>query len=435
LSRLAPRLALIGTCAVGASGFLAGPAAAATLNNYVTQPVVTGVSSLTPESAVISGKVDTGGNPAAQINASAASPYTVNGLSGLTLTSPAILDGIPVGQGYYSTALFEADPLSDYVASGNQPGGETVTAQAVEVPTTTGQSVVSAKIGAFPAANAFGSTLKPGTKYVYWVVQQAGETDQATTVNEYSASDLANWLAGSGTITANGFATSSNVTSTSDYAAWAAGTGSYAGDPMDPTKIPASIVNPDYACVVNTKVAANTNATWAAELAATKVPLAAGSSTINGTAAPYGVAAAPSSAGAFKATSGQQPAEQGPCVAFFGGNSANFYTSAVGTFKTPPLGKIVVGRHGLVAGKRALLKITDRSVERAAGTISLWVGRAHKTVASGRFSVRPGRTGVASLKLTPAGLALLATSTHLMVRISVTSTTDQPSPSRTVILG
>ena len=126
---------------------------------------------------------------------------------GLTITTAAILNGIPLGAGYYSTALFEADPLSDYTASGNQAGPETITAANVEVPTTTGLSAVSSEVGAYPAAASTGSSpLSPATQYVYWVVEQVGETDQATTVNEYSATDLANWIAGSGTITAEGFA-------------------------------------------------------------------------------------------------------------------------------------------------------------------------------------------------------------------------------------
>ena len=105
MSRLVPRLALMGTCAIGVSGLIAGPAFA--INNYVAQPVVTGVSSVTPESAALSGAIDTGGDPGVNFTASAASPFSVGGL---TITSPAILNGIPVNQGYYSTALFEADP-------------------------------------------------------------------------------------------------------------------------------------------------------------------------------------------------------------------------------------------------------------------------------------------------------------------------------------
>ena len=430
MSRLVPRLALIGTCAIGVSGLVAGPAFA--LNNYVTQPVVTGVSSLTPESAQLSGAIDTGGDPGVTFTASPAAPYS---FGGLTITSSAILNGIPVGLGFYSTALFEADPLSDYVASGDQPGAETVLAQTVEVPTSTGLSSVNAEIGSYPAASGSGTPLTPGTKYVYWIVQQAGETQQATTVNEYSASDLANWQAGSGTITANGFGSSSNVTGSNDYAAWSAGTGSFAGDPNDPTKVPGSLINPDYACVLNTTIAANKNATWAAELAAGQVPVSAGTTTLNGTALPDGIASA-SVSGAFTATAKQEPAEQGPCVSFYGGNSTNFYVSASGSFTTPKLGKIVVAGKGTVAGKKATLTINDESVEKAAGTIVLTGKKGKKTVtvASGKFSVPAGATGTASLKLTSAGSSLLKKSKKLVTKITLTSTTDQPSPSKTVTL-
>ena len=289
---------------------------------------------------------------------------------------------------------------------------------------------------AYPAASGSGSTpLTPGTKYVYWIVQQAGETQQATTVNEYSASDLANWQAGSGTITANGFASSSNVTGSNDYAAWSAGTGSFAGDPNDPTKVPGSLINPDYACVLNTTIAANKNATWAAELAAGEVPVSAGTTTLNGTALPDGIASA-SVSGAFTATAKQEPAEQGPCVTFYGGNSTNFYVSSSGSFTTPKLGKIVVAGKGTVAGKKATLTINDESVEKAAGTIVLTGKKGKKTVtvASGKFSVPAGATGTVSLKLTSAGSSLLKKSKKLVAKITLTSTTDQPSPSKTVTL-
>jgi hypothetical protein len=425
------RIALAATCAAGLSGLVAGPAAAA--NNYVTQPVVTGVSSLTPESAVLSGAIDTGGDPAVTFAAAPADPYS---FGGLTITAPSILNGIPLNLGFYSTAQFEADPLSDYVASGDQPGPDTVTAATVEVPTTTGLSAVSGEVGAYPAATSTGSSpLHPGTTYVYLVVQQVGETDAATTVNEYNASDLANWIAGSGTITAQGFASSSSVSSSSDEAAWTAGTGKYAGDPDDPTTIPGSIVNPDYACVLNTTIAANTNAGWQAELLAGKDPVSAGTSAIAGTALPFGVASA-TATGSFNATSAQEPAEQGPCVAFYGGNSTNFYTSAIGYFKTPALGKIVFGSKATVSGKKATLTVTDKSVESAAGTITLTIkkGRKAVTVASGKFSVPAGATGSAKLKLTDKGVSALAAVSSLATKVTLVSTTDQPTSSRKVTL-
>jgi hypothetical protein len=425
-----PRLALIGSCAIGVCGLVAGPAYA--VNNYVTQPVVTGASSITPESATVSGALDTGGDEGVNFSAAPTNPYS---FGGLTITSPAILNGIPVGQGFFSTALFEADPVSDFNASGGQPGGETVTAPVVEVPTITGLTAVSAEIGAYPAANSFGSTpLTPGTKYYYWVVQQAGETDQATTVNEYSASDLANWIAGTGKLTASGFGSSTTESSSNDLAAWQAGTGSFKGDPNDPTKVPASTINPDYACVLNTVIAANTDPTWAAELAAKQVPTAAGSSSIGSTALPYGINSA-SASGSFTAASGAKPAEQGPCVAFYGGNSTNFYQSGYGMFTTPKLGKIVVGGKGTVAGRKATITVSDKSVEKAAGTIVLATKKG-VTVASGKFSVPSGASDAVSLKLTKKGASLLkkAKKGGLVTSITLTSDTDQPTSSKKVTL-
>jgi hypothetical protein len=434
LTRLLPRLAAFATAATAVGGLVAAPAYA--VNNYVTQPVVTGVSSLTPESAVLSGAIDTGGDQGVTFTGTTTSPYAFGGPGVSPITTTAILNGIPVGEGFYSTALFEADPEKDYVASGNQPGADTVIAQVVEVPTATGETAVSAEIGAYPAGNGFGSSpLTPGTKYIYWIVQQAGETGQATTVNEYSPTDLANWIAGSGTITANGFASSSTVTSSNDYAAWAAGTGSFAGDPKDPSKVPGSLINPDYSCVLNSTIAANTNSTWAAEKAAGEVPTAAGASTINGTPVPYGIASA-SVSGAFTAASGQKPAEQGPCVTFYGGGANNFYQSGFGSFTTPKLGKIVVAGKGTVSGHKATLTISADSVEKGAGTIVLTAKKGKKTVtvASGHFSVPAGATSLVSVKLTSAGKKLFKKTGKIVAKVKVTSTTDQPSRGKKVTL-
>jgi hypothetical protein len=431
LLRLVPRLALIGTCAFGVSALVAGTAEAAQ-NNYVTQPAVTGVSALTPESAVVSGAVDTGGDPGVNFAASAASPLSFGGLTINACILPTVppsgttcqLNGIPVGLGYYSTALFEADPLSDYIASGNQPGQDTTIAQVVEVPTTTGLSAVSAELGSYPAGNAFGSSaLTPGTKYVYWLVQQAGETDQATTVNEYSSADLDAWIKGTA-LSGVGFGKPSGAAS---LTAWGGG-----ADPNDPTQVPADLINPDYACVLNTTIAGVTTNTWTAELAAGQVPVSAdATATIGGTALPYGINSV-SASGTFTATAKQEPAEQGPCVTFYGGNGTNFYTSPTGEFTTPPLGKILVARKGAVVGRRAVLAISDRSVESAAGTIVL-TNRKGVKVASGKFSVPAGATGAASLKLTGAGAALLRKGA-LVTKVNLTSTTDQPSPSKLVTL-
>lgn len=152
--------------AVGAAGLATAPAAA---SNFVTLPAVTGVANVTPSSATLTGAVDTGGDPGTSFSA----PEMPG--SNLSIDPGDILNGIPTGQGYVSNVLFEVDPMRDYVASGNQPGGETEVSQNIEVPTTTGLSAVETRIGAYPAAKASGSApLKPGTEYVYFIVQQVG---------------------------------------------------------------------------------------------------------------------------------------------------------------------------------------------------------------------------------------------------------------------
>ena len=90
------------------------------------------------------------------------------------------------GADNYSDVTFEYDPVSDYDANGDLPGPETQTAQDIQVPTTAGISSVSTTIGAFgqAAQNNTGNTpLTPGTKYYYWIVQQAGATTDASNIN------------------------------------------------------------------------------------------------------------------------------------------------------------------------------------------------------------------------------------------------------------
>jgi len=411
------------------------PAQAA--NNYVTQPVVTGVSTLTPSSAVVTGAIDTGGDPASSFTAGTTSPFSVGGLS---ITASGLINGIPLGEGFYSTALFEADPLSDYVASGNQPGAETVDAGTVEVPTATGLTSVTAKLGAYPASSATtNQPLTPGTKYVYWLVQQAGESDQATTVNEYSSADLAAFTAGTGSVTANGFASSSKITATgssaNDANAWLTGTGKFAGDAGDPNNAPGQLTNPDWQCVLNSAIAANSNATWLAELAANKVPVAAGTSSLNKTATPYGVSAI-GAGGSITATTGQQPAEQGPCVAFFGGNSTNFYTSPVGQFTTPKAGSVAFGSKATVSGGKAAISVANKSTLKAAGQLVLMAKKGGKsiTVLSGKISVAAGASEMVNLKLSSAGTSALKSGKSLSTQVKFTATTDQTAAGKTIVL-
>lgn len=440
------RAALVAGLAVGTVGLVAVPAQAAT-TNYVTQPSVSGTSRVTPETAVLTGAVDTGGDPGTAITAASTSNPLIFG--GLTVTGSAVLNGFPINQGYYSTVLFEADPLSDYTANGNQPGPDTVLAASVEVPISPGLTPVHATIGGTQAAaqQNGSSPLTPGTKYVYFIQQQTGVTNAATTVNEYSSSDLAAWAAGSGSMTANGWASAASTT-TNNYTSWKNGTAgsSYAADPQDPTLVPAQLINPDWQCVPNaspiaseattglampaiTSLASNTNPTWAAELAARQVPTAAGSTSLNGTSLPYGITSV-AAGGTFSATAGAQPAEQGSCLYFYDGNSTLFYESPVGTFTTPKLGSILVSQ-ATVVGKKVVLTIADKSVVNASGSLQLTIGG--KTIASGKFHAVANGKATAAFTLKGAGLKAAAAHKRAKL-VLVTSNNDQPLSKKSVKL-
>jgi hypothetical protein len=239
---------MIAGIAIGASGLVAVPAEAAngisTANYYVNNPAIGSASAITPESATVSASIDTGGSFESIIPVSSSglvwSPIANIGMTAekwndgtapsLTTTgSYAPIDGIPVSGANsdvsvtitdakisnggvndpgisnsgtpraisnaaaddYSDVTFEYDPVSDYDANGDLPGPETNQAQDIQVPTVAGLSSVSATIGAFGQAaqsNTGSTPLTPGTKYYYWVVQQAGATSQASNV------DVAAWV-------------------------------------------------------------------------------------------------------------------------------------------------------------------------------------------------------------------------------------------------
>lgn len=226
------RAAMIAGMAIGAGGLVAAPAEAAngisTANYYVSNPAIGQATGLTPESATVSASVDTGGSPESLLPISPVGLFwgsigTItagikwnDGTTGQATTGAYVpLDGIPVSGSTsnvsvtitdpaigaksgvpqplsngaaadYSDVTFEYDPVADYTANGNLPGPETSQIQDIQVPTVFGISDVSATIGAFgqAAQKATGNTpLTPGTKYYYWIVQQAGGTDQASNIN------------------------------------------------------------------------------------------------------------------------------------------------------------------------------------------------------------------------------------------------------------
>jgi hypothetical protein len=206
--------------AIGASGLAAVPAAEAAVSiptYLVNQPAVTGASGITPESATVAGAIDTGGNQGTTFSLPANSTLMWGGVSSIplintSLTAPAtqFVDGIPAndstgvfnanggqlnngGLDNYSSVVFEYDPVSDFNQNGGSPGPDTSFAPEVDVPTIGGLSPVSTTIGAYPASatDATGQTpLTPGTKYYYWIIQQAGVTSGAEDVNTYNGTTV-----------------------------------------------------------------------------------------------------------------------------------------------------------------------------------------------------------------------------------------------------
>jgi hypothetical protein len=204
---------VIAAVAVGACGLVAVPAASAADTQYfVNSPVVTGVSNLTPESAVLNGAVDTGGNPGIEASEAPGTNFGwTGGVNIINSSSSAAeniwIDGLPPsgsnntvhigsksfsngGADNYSNVEFEVDSVSDYVANGDTPGSDTVFGDSMEIPTATGLTAVRSTLGVFGTAaqaNSDQSPLTPGTKYYYWIVDQAGTTDSAEDVNTGTA--------------------------------------------------------------------------------------------------------------------------------------------------------------------------------------------------------------------------------------------------------
>jgi hypothetical protein len=210
LTSIISRTALVAALAVGVGGLVAVPAAsAADTQYYVNSPVVTGVSNLTPESVVLHGAVDTGGNPGIEVSEPAGTNFAwAGGVDIITTAAENIwIDGLPPsgsdntvyigsksfsngGADNYSDVEFELDPVSDYKANGDTAGPDTMFATSLQVPTQGGLTAVSEQVGAFgaKALQDSGQTpLKPNTEYYYWIIDQAGTTDAAENVNTGTA--------------------------------------------------------------------------------------------------------------------------------------------------------------------------------------------------------------------------------------------------------
>ncbi len=439
MTRKVSRAILAAGLSIGACGLVAAPAfgagSVATVNYYVNTPSTGAATGVTPESATVSGAVDTGGNNetllpvtsaglawgGAYTNFTIAGPAKWNdGTPGDTAGTAVPVDGIPVsgsssdvsvtitdakgitdkiaggtvtsgtqfpvsngGADNYSDVTFEYDPVSDYDAVDNQPGPNTQTANDIEVPTTTGISNVSTVIGAFGTAaqnNTGNLPLEPGTKYYYWLVQQAGATDQAVNV------DIAAWGDTAGVTTA------SNASTPAGY-------------------------NPTYKCypIAAIEQDAVLDGYYQAYLANQNPQVS------------Y-----PNNSAANSGTVTTAPAIQGPCIYYYGDTSgALYYQSAIRTFTTPALGKLQISGSAAVTGTKVTDKVVDKSAYKASGTLTLTSAKG-KTWASGKFAMQPGKTDISTLQLTKAGKAAVAA--HSEAKLVLTSNWGQQSVTKKIKL-
>ena len=202
------------------------------------------------------------------------------------------------------------------------------------------------------------------------------------------------------------------------YSAWLAGTGSFANsngtaDPGDPTKIPGTVVNPDNQCVLNSTIAANPNGA-ALVAKGSLVPTAPGPNThvVDGTGTAQNLQFGISSGGvggALTPTTKQQPGSQGACIAFFGGNSTNFYMSPVGKFTTPKLGTRRVRREGRRQRRQGSRHGQRQERLQGSGTLELTTKKDKKTITDGQrqdLGAAERKTTV-GVKLTSAGTKAL----------------------------
>jgi hypothetical protein len=378
LRRKVSRAALAVGLAIGACGLIAVPAEAADTLYFTNAPAVTGVTSITPESATVTGAVDTGGTPGTTFPVAAGTVLSwVGGLNILNSTSNvAVSGGNPSvssisGGTDFSQVEFEYDTLADYTANGDLPGGETQYADPIEVPTSAGISPASVSLGAFGVTqqnNTGRIPLSPNTKYVYWITDQAGATDDAETVNLFN--------------------------------------------PASATA--ATSVNPTYACYPIPYIAQN-----------------AYLQTLTPTGTVSGGLTAPVPAGGVAQTT-PEPEIDGPCIYYYGNPSgADTYTSPIGMFTTPALGRLAVSSVAAVNGTKATLSVTDKSAYKASGTIELTTSSG-KELASGKFGIKAEQTVKVKLSLTGTGKTDLTK--HTKAKLVLSSNWDQLTATKTVKL-
>ena len=134
------------------------------------------------------------------------------------------------------------------------------------------------------------------------------------------------------------------------------------------------------------------------------------------------------------------PADQGPCIYYFGDTGgALYYQSPNGTFTTPKLGAVKIASKAAVKGKIVALGVVNASAFKASGTLDLTLGR--KLVGTARFNVGPKGKGLALVKLNAKGKVALTKGARVKIApvsqtavVASVSNWDQPLVGKSVKL-
>jgi len=424
------RAAMIAGIAIGASGLVAVPAEAAngisTANYYVNNPAVGSASTITPESATVSASIDTGGNFESVLPVSS-SGLVWSPLAGITVTgekwndgtAPSLtttgnyapVDGIPVSgsSSNVSVTITDAAISNGGVNDPGIPSSESGVPQVISNATADNYSDVTFEYDPVSDYVATGDLPGPETNNVpdIQVPTAAGLSSVSTTLGAFGVAAQNNtgntpltpgtkyyyWVEQEPGATDD----ASNI----DVAAWV---GNTSGSPAAPA-------NNSYKCYPNVAIAADP------------------------TLAAY------TAAGATVTYGGQTlPADQGPCIYYYGNTGgALYYQSPNGEFTTPAIGKVKIGAKATVSGTSASITVTDSSAYKAGGTIDLLDGK--KLAGTAKFSLQPKGSGSFKIKLTAKGKKALSGNASVKVApvsasatIASVSSWDQPLSGKKVKL-
>ncbi len=424
------RAALVAGIAIAASGLVAVPAEAAngisTANYYVNNPAIGGASNVTPESATVAAAIDTGGSPESIL------PIPSTGLTWSATASIAITAGEKWNDGTDTTDAGTGNfvPIDGIPVSGsNSDVSVTITDAAISNGGVNDPGIGANSGKPQPVSNAGAPSYSDVTFEYDPVSDYAANGDQPGPETNFAQDIQVPTVAGVSSVRSQigafGQAAQNNTGNTpltpgTEYYFWviqepgattaasninvSAWTGATSGSP-------AVAANNSYKCYPNAAIAADP--------------------TLESYTAPGAVVS-------YGGTS--LPADQGPCIYYFGDTGgALYYQSPNGTFTTPKLGAVKIASKAAVKGKIVALGVVNASAFKASGTLDLTLGR--KLVGTARFNVGPKGKGLALVKLNAKGKVALTKGARVKIApvsqtavVASVSNWDQPLVGKSVKL-